>query len=1337
MNKTFKVIFSRVRSSYVVANEITRSAKKKGTKALLVAVALTLSSASYAGLSGLFAAILGSAKTVPASTVSWNSSSTVPSGEITSLPETETSPTEYRIIDMQDGASGSAEILSVSINLLDKELSQAVYGIYNGAVKGTVENANFSGETTSVTVKAGSSHYDGVAAVKVSKNTYFKAGTTTLTAESTTCDVYGLHVTGNDTNVGITGNTTISAKHNEASGSSGLDYVYGIFQEGGVGNTKGKTNLSIGGDRKTVSISATSGASENANKVCVTAANIQDDATLNVEGSTISLTSSGTGLYVQNSATANLTASKISIAAQKDSALKVSKGNATLKAENGSINLLSTEASQGKSNTTVLAQDFASVSLEAGNLEISHINKLLETAGSVAESDAQETTHAPGSSQHLHLFSTHVDTQIQSGTRSGVAIGSYSGANVTIKAATEINDPVAISVAGGSTTKINTDAARKTTITGDIVFGSNANLEIALSGSESSWTGRAYQSYDSNGTKTESVSLKPTAESQSAVTGFALKVANGAKWTLAQGKSFVNNLTLSSGGIVDAKNATVFNAGSYNAETGKVEAGITVEGTGNTLTLGDATEGDISIEMANASELITPLSTAFTLTRETVKDVADVVTDAGKRLTVALKEGAKSATIKIEDAFTVTTNAFAKMNAQYSGVTLNLANMTLAQEASESSSSTTNFTNDVVMKTLTGNGDFTVEAGKNLTLSGSEATSEIKTLSLAGNSEASSTLTLTNGTSANVNEITGSGSGAVVVDGSSNLSVGTLNDVKSVTLDSGSTLTLGSSETATKSNIGTIDGSGTIKIAAKSEVNVTTLSGSSTITVGNTEGEGATLSVENLNMTGGKIFVDPPYGSGYGDSVLRIGSLTNNTLSTGIVAGRGALIIIGATESSANSAIDSIAGIKTSQPFVFISTPITLQSVTDGGGYVLINDAADSSTTGWAHTVTLKKGALVINQRAIGSNPVFSGANAVSATSETTIAVVNAVPDSTITLAKNADGTITAVTGVESLTVLTDSPFVTGVLNAASSTISLTKVIEEAAVSTIASMGVQTMIRNADAVLSETIADRTAALEKGNGLWATVRGERFKQTSLGAGAGFKANVGYGAFGAEFTPTDMTSLGVAFQYGHGTVKGKVYSVKNKTKDYSFTLYGSALLGETGINLLGEVAYTKSKNEVTTSYDARLNQSLDAKMLSAGISAQKAFDVGSVKVTPSVGVRVSRLKTDELRAGSTAIGKQKQTLVQVPVAVRVAAKGIETTSGWTVTPHAKVAYVPTFGDKEIDILGVKKTVIDTSPVQGSLGIGFKKGNFSVDATAHVGAGKKGSSVVGAKLGVTYRF
>ena len=777
MNKTFKVIFSRVRSSYVVANEITRSAKKKGTKALLIAAALTLSSASYAG--GLAELLFGSSsntsKVVSESTVSWNSES-APSGQMTSLSRVNTDATEYRVIDMQEGARGSAQDLTVSIDLLSEELSQDVYGIYNGAVTGTETNANFSGNSLSVTVKADANKK--VAAVKVSKNTFITAESATLTAESKTSDVCGLHVTGSGTEVGITGNTTISSKHNERTGSG--THVYGIFQDGG-------NELSIGGEGKAVSITADSSADDDVNEY---AAWIANGATFNATGSTISLKSSDVGLYALGSAkatlnatgetgeisivtkssaimawhenasvalnakkvlidtdgtgidfhtgeanssvtvnaetieidtegaalnaeasgatlnltatnslevttgngagllidgsnsSATLTAKTISIVSQKDSALKVSKGTASLKAQDseaqkGLIELVSTD---GGSNTTVLAQDSATVSVEADNLVITHINKLSDTAGTVEASKEQEVTRAAGSSHHLHVSPTEVESLISSGTPSGVAIGSYSGANVTIKAATEINAPIAISVAGGSSTSINTDAARKTTIKGDVVFGSNANLEIGLSGSESSWTGRAYQSYESNGTKKESVSLKPTSESATAVTGFALKVSDGATWTLSEGESFVNNLTLSSGGKVDATNATVFNAGRYNAETGKVEAGITVEGKGNTLTLGDTTKGDITIEMEDASELITPLTTAFTLTKETVKDVAGVVTDAAKRFTATLKEGAKSAAITINEAFTVTTSAFAKMNAQFSGVTLNLAKMTLAQE---------------------------------------------------------------------------------------------------------------------------------------------------------------------------------------------------------------------------------------------------------------------------------------------------------------------------------------------------------------------------------------------------------------------------------------------------------------------------------------------------------------------------------------------------------------------------------------------------------------------------------------------------------------------------------
>ena len=204
-----------------------------------------------------------------------------------------------------------------------------------------------------------------------------------------------------------------------------------------------------------------------------------------------------------------------------------------------------------------------------------------------------------------------------------------------------------------------------------------------------------------------------------------------------------------------------------------------------------------------------------------------------------------------------------------------------------------------------------------------------------------------------------------------------------------------------------------------------------------------------------------------------------------------------------------------------------------------------------------------------------------------------------------------------------------------------------------------------------------------------------------------------------------------------VKGNAFSVKNKFKDYSATLYGSADLGDTGIKLLGEVAYTQSKNDITNTYYTALNQDLDAKMYSGGITLQKGFEVGAVNITPSVGIRVSRIETDAMVAGLNSIAKQKQTIVQVPIALRFSTKPVETASGWSITPRFKAAYIPTFGDKEIEIYGSKSTVLDTSPVQGAFGVTFKKGGFAADVAVQGGVGNRGTSSIGGKIGLSYAF
>lgn len=151
------------------------------------------------------------------------------------------------------------------------------------------------------------------------------------------------------------------------------------------------------------------------------------------------------------------------------------------------------------------------------------------------------------------------------------------------------------------------------------------------------------------------------------------------------------------------------------------------------------------------------------------------------------------------------------------------------------------------------------------------------------------------------------------------------------------------------------------------------------------------------------------------------------------------------------------------------------------------------------------------------------------------------------------------------------------------------------------------------------------------------------------------------------------------------------------------------------IVAEAAYIKNENDITSSQTA-LNQKLDADIYSLGIHGQHRFTAGNFQFVPSVGVRVSRLNTDSMQVGSVNIKKQEQTLVQVPIALRV--NGFEqNAAGWFVSPSVRIAYVPTFGDKEISVLGLNQSVIDTSPVQETSAF-VPKGQFDAQRQFHFG-------------------
>ena len=555
------------------------------------------------------------------------------------------------------------------------------------------------------------------------------------------------------------------------------------------------------------------------------------------------------------------------------------------------------------------------------------------------------------------------------------------------------------------------------------------------------------------------------------------------------------------------------------------------------------------------------------------------------------------------------------------------------------------------------------------------------------------------------------------------VTTGTISGNKKVDISRGGSLTLtGNNETSNIDTV-TLPAGTTLSANNNTTVKIDTLSGTGgDVIVGKHNGTKAHMSVNKLNMDGGSIFIDPYYGG----STLAVASLSGGVLNTNVTAGTGALVAFGTDVASAKNAVAKLDGFNSLESVVYVGTNMTLGAT----GSVVINPSATAADESQPRMVYIaSNGGLVIDQVAVGSNTVFANARGVvfnggklGITNATvgTITLTDATTDASVSRLSDSD-------------ITTDNPFVEAAVNG--NTV-VNTMSAEGGLGALASTGIQAMTRRADTVLAQTIADRTSLdqeLAAGTNLWVDVTGERYEADKLDNGGEFKSDMGYGAFGADFAVTQDITAGAAFQYGKGTLRSGVSSIKNSIDSYGITAYGAMKFGEAKI--VAEASYIKNENDVTSSQTA-LNQSVDSEIYSVGVRGQHHFTAGNFQFVPSVGVRVSRLNTDAMQVGAVNIKKQEQTLVQVPIALRV--NGFEqNVSGWSVAPSFKIAYVPTFGDKEISVFGADQTVIDTSPVQGDFGIRAQNGNLMVNANMMLGGGKDGTSSVGGKVGLKYVF
>lgn len=551
------------------------------------------------------------------------------------------------------------------------------------------------------------------------------------------------------------------------------------------------------------------------------------------------------------------------------------------------------------------------------------------------------------------------------------------------------------------------------------------------------------------------------------------------------------------------------------------------------------------------------------------------------------------------------------------------------------------------------------------------------------------------------------------------------------------TLNLGQTElpeqtTGTLSNL-TLSAGTTDKVAGLTVANIVAAveklvaAGNNLVTVGNERKRGV-LKIGTLDLgAGSKVFVDPAWqndaalntiGNASHLEIAQVGSLQGS-----LIAGQNSLITIGATAAQAEAAFNQ-AGLNWGKEAV--SAALYLGTSVNPEGGILVNGSL-TSVPGAApegRTVTLAAGSLLmVDAAAVGEKAVTG---TVSAVGGAKVALVNAA-EGTFKLADT-------VTGLTSASFVSDNLFTTTALNGSDVS---TTVDKNALGGAVASMGLQSMIRRADSVLAATVADRTSIdqeLGAGANLWVDVGGESYEADGFDNNASFKSDMGYGVFGADVAVSDDITLGAALQYGTGSARSSNFGMKNEIDTWGLTAYSVYKTGDA--RFVGEVAYVKAKNDISASAASKLSQSVDTEMLSAGMSAHYQFDAGAVTVTPSLGIRLSQLKTDALKVGAIRIADDEMTVFQVPVAVRVGMKPVEA-SGWNIAPAVKLAYVPTFGDDETDILGYQQKVLDTSPVQADIGVEARKGNFMVNVNFLAGTGSEGAKAVGGKVGVKYLF
>lgn len=266
------------------------------------------------------------------------------------------------------------------------------------------------------------------------------------------------------------------------------------------------------------------------------------------------------------------------------------------------------------------------------------------------------------------------------------------------------------------------------------------------------------------------------------------------------------------------------------------------------------------------------------------------------------------------------------------------------------------------------------------------------------------------------------------------------------------------------------------------------------------------------------------------------------------------------------------------------------------------------------------------------------------------------------------------------------------------------------------------------------------------GIWAKYIHRKYETDNMGSSfGGIHSSTDYdGAIvGVDFKKDGKFQSGIAFHYGSGDGDGLIS--RNDYDAWGFTLYGSIKDEEAHTNLMADVGYVTSDNDIDGTVNGKsMSADRDVDAWTIGLRGEKEYVFGQNQLVPYVGLRymsVNPARYSVYYDGTKAFNADadNQNLWLLPIGVSFRNETV-TDGGWRITPKLDLSYIWAFGDTDTDMTldmggvgsGLYYDVMDDNSWLASLGVeatkdvwsfgvgyGYQKGDDTKNKTWFVNA------------------